>query len=270
MNAMDGSTGWFAVSPNPPSSDALASVPQQSLPTQSSHISSVSPTLPVLPKRHDALPNKLSIRRSRTGPTVHRISKVCSECKRMKIACDKTKPCESCKARNCPEKCTYTPEAAARIHVQSLEHRLRVVEGQLAQILRDHKVKSAADGDRGDIAAMSSVPVSGSNPCLTTSHLTAMPIDGNSIPFAPHMLEPSSIPAYFGFRPHQDDENLNQSFRSPNVVANQANRQDFLFSPSGKHFSAPSALADATRWLHGELTANKPSDELLTSNSLFC
>ena len=37
------------------------------------------------------------------------------QCKRMKIACDKTKPCESCKARNCPEKCTYTPEAAARM-----------------------------------------------------------------------------------------------------------------------------------------------------------
>ncbi|KAF8892986.1 hypothetical protein BD779DRAFT_1428180, partial [Infundibulicybe gibba] len=63
-----------------------------------------------------------------------RITVVCAECKRLKLKCDRRTPCGSCTKRDTVVRCIYSPAAAEKVDLHSLNNRLIHVEGILAQI----------------------------------------------------------------------------------------------------------------------------------------
>ncbi|KAJ6618694.1 hypothetical protein B0H10DRAFT_1732647, partial [Mycena sp. CBHHK59/15] len=62
-----------------------------------------------------------------------RVTVVCSECKRLKLKCDRRNPCASCVKRDTVARCIYSPAAAEKVDLHSLNNRLIHVEGLLAQ-----------------------------------------------------------------------------------------------------------------------------------------
>ncbi|KAJ7125369.1 hypothetical protein C8R44DRAFT_541457, partial [Mycena epipterygia] len=62
-----------------------------------------------------------------------RITVVCAECKRLKFKCDRRSPCGSCVKRDVVVRCIYSPAAAQRPDLHSLNNRLIQVEALLAQ-----------------------------------------------------------------------------------------------------------------------------------------
>lgn len=69
------------------------------------------------------------------GPQVRsRVTVVCAECKRLKLKCDRRAPCGSCTKRDTVARCIYSPAAAEKVDLHSLNNRLIAVESQLAQI----------------------------------------------------------------------------------------------------------------------------------------
>ncbi|OJA13254.1 hypothetical protein AZE42_11181 [Rhizopogon vesiculosus] len=63
-----------------------------------------------------------------------RVTVVCAECKRLKLKCDRRAPCGSCTKRDTVARCIYSPAAAEKVDLHSLNNRLIAVESQLAQI----------------------------------------------------------------------------------------------------------------------------------------
>ncbi|KIM71773.1 hypothetical protein PILCRDRAFT_57008, partial [Piloderma croceum F 1598] len=55
-------------------------------------------------------------------------------CKRLKLKCDRKTPCGSCEKRDTIARCIYSPAAAEKVDLHSLNNRLSVVEAQLSQI----------------------------------------------------------------------------------------------------------------------------------------
>ncbi|KAG1793066.1 uncharacterized protein HD556DRAFT_1220368, partial [Suillus plorans] len=55
-------------------------------------------------------------------------------CKRLKLKCDRRAPCGSCTKRDTVARCIYSPAAAEKVDLHSLNNRLITVESQLAQI----------------------------------------------------------------------------------------------------------------------------------------
>ncbi|KAJ7701819.1 hypothetical protein B0H17DRAFT_924204, partial [Mycena rosella] len=62
-----------------------------------------------------------------------RITVVCAECKRLKLKCDRRTPCGSCLKRDTVARCVYSPAAAEKVDLHSLNNRLIHVEALLAQ-----------------------------------------------------------------------------------------------------------------------------------------
>ncbi|KAF7292814.1 Fungal specific transcription [Mycena indigotica] len=62
-----------------------------------------------------------------------RITVVCAECKRLKLKCDRRTPCGSCVKRDTVARCVYSPAAAEKVDLHSLNNRLIQVEQLLAQ-----------------------------------------------------------------------------------------------------------------------------------------
>ncbi|KAF8804356.1 hypothetical protein BYT27DRAFT_7243763 [Phlegmacium glaucopus] len=72
---------------------------------------------------------------STTGPQIRsRITVVCAECKRLKLKCDRRAPCGSCTKRGTVERCIYSPAAAEKVDLHSLNNRLMQVEATLALV----------------------------------------------------------------------------------------------------------------------------------------
>ncbi|KDR77288.1 hypothetical protein GALMADRAFT_267440 [Galerina marginata CBS 339.88] len=70
---------------------------------------------------------------SSTGPQIRsRITVVCAECKRLKLKCDRRAPCGSCTKRDTVVRCIYSPAAAEKVDLHSLNNRLIHVETLLA------------------------------------------------------------------------------------------------------------------------------------------
>ncbi|KAH7883073.1 hypothetical protein F5I97DRAFT_1901712 [Phlebopus sp. FC_14] len=68
------------------------------------------------------------------GPQIRsRVTVVCAECKRLKLKCDRRTPCGSCTKRDTVARCVYSPAAAEKVDLHSLNNRLIQVESQLAQ-----------------------------------------------------------------------------------------------------------------------------------------
>ncbi|KAF9045325.1 hypothetical protein BJ165DRAFT_154876 [Panaeolus papilionaceus] len=63
-----------------------------------------------------------------------RITVVCAECKRLKLRCDRRAPCGSCTKRDTVQRCIYSPAAAEKVDLHSLNNRLIQVEAALAMI----------------------------------------------------------------------------------------------------------------------------------------
>ncbi|XP_006455554.1 hypothetical protein AGABI2DRAFT_121240 [Agaricus bisporus var. bisporus H97] len=63
-----------------------------------------------------------------------RITVVCAECKRLKLKCDRRSPCSSCTKRDTVARCIYSPAAAEKVDLHSLNNRLMQVEATLAQL----------------------------------------------------------------------------------------------------------------------------------------
>ncbi|KJA25345.1 hypothetical protein HYPSUDRAFT_85475 [Hypholoma sublateritium FD-334 SS-4] len=72
---------------------------------------------------------------SSAGPQIRsRITVVCAECKRLKLKCDRRTPCGSCTKRDTVARCTYSPAAAEKVDLHSLNNRLIQVEHAMALI----------------------------------------------------------------------------------------------------------------------------------------
>ncbi|KAF8153178.1 hypothetical protein B0H34DRAFT_861342 [Crassisporium funariophilum] len=79
--------------------------------------------------------NQQSASTSSTGPQIRsRITVVCAECKRLKLKCDRRAPCGSCTKRDTVVRCIYSPAAAEKVDLHSLNNRLIQVEATLALI----------------------------------------------------------------------------------------------------------------------------------------
>ncbi|GLB39910.1 hypothetical protein LshimejAT787_0704200 [Lyophyllum shimeji] len=63
-----------------------------------------------------------------------RITVVCAECKRLKLKCDRRTPCGSCTKRDTVSRCIYSPAAAEKVDLHSLNNRLIQVESILAMV----------------------------------------------------------------------------------------------------------------------------------------
>ncbi|RDB23758.1 hypothetical protein Hypma_009400 [Hypsizygus marmoreus] len=63
-----------------------------------------------------------------------RITVVCAECKRLKLKCDRRTPCGSCMKRDTVARCIYSPAAAEKVDLHSLNNRLMQVESILAMV----------------------------------------------------------------------------------------------------------------------------------------
>ncbi|KAM6501082.1 hypothetical protein JOM56_004096 [Amanita muscaria] len=63
-----------------------------------------------------------------------RITVVCAECKRLKLKCDRRNPCGSCTKRDTVSRCIYSPAAAEKVDLHSLNNRLIQVEATLSLI----------------------------------------------------------------------------------------------------------------------------------------
>ncbi|KAF8916669.1 hypothetical protein BDZ89DRAFT_934934, partial [Hymenopellis radicata] len=55
-------------------------------------------------------------------------------CKRLKLKCDRRNPCGSCVKRDTTARCIYSPAAAEKVDLHSLNNRLIQVETLLAQL----------------------------------------------------------------------------------------------------------------------------------------
>ncbi|KAJ6481800.1 hypothetical protein C8R45DRAFT_831347, partial [Mycena sanguinolenta] len=62
-----------------------------------------------------------------------RITVVCAECKRLKLKCDRRTPCGSCVKRDTVVRCIYSPAAAEKVDLHSLNNRLILVEQWIQQ-----------------------------------------------------------------------------------------------------------------------------------------
>ncbi|KAJ7507337.1 hypothetical protein B0H11DRAFT_1705930, partial [Mycena galericulata] len=82
-----------------------------------------TPTTPALSTTHSHPPQVRS-----------RITVVCAECKRLKLKCDRRTPCASCVKRDTVVRCVYSPAAAEKVDLHSLNNRLIQVEALLAQL----------------------------------------------------------------------------------------------------------------------------------------
>lgn len=81
----------------------------------------------------DINPSQLPLPSSSTGPQIRsRITVVCAECKRLKLKCDRRTPCGSCTKRDTVARCIYSPAAAEKVDLHSLNNRLIQVESALA------------------------------------------------------------------------------------------------------------------------------------------
>ncbi|KAF8639217.1 hypothetical protein AX17_001702 [Amanita inopinata Kibby_2008] len=81
-----------------------------------------------LPLTHNHLPPT-------SAPQIRsRITVVCAECKRLKLKCDRRNPCGSCTKRDTVARCIYSPAAAEKVDLHSLNNRLIQVESALALI----------------------------------------------------------------------------------------------------------------------------------------
>lgn len=68
-------------------------------------------------------------------PTFWSISDMPSQCKRLKLKCDRRTPCSSCLKRDTVTRCVYSQAAAEKIDVQSIHNRTLVLEGVIAKLL---------------------------------------------------------------------------------------------------------------------------------------
>ncbi|KDQ32782.1 hypothetical protein PLEOSDRAFT_1026938, partial [Pleurotus ostreatus PC15] len=55
-------------------------------------------------------------------------------CKRLKLKCDRRTPCGSCQKRDTVSRCIYSPAAAEKVDLHSLNNRLIQVETTLTQM----------------------------------------------------------------------------------------------------------------------------------------
>ena len=69
------------------------------------------------------------------GPLLGSLSNVSSQCKRLKLKCDRRTPCSSCLKRDTVTRCVYTQAAAEKIDVQSIHNRVLILEGFHAKVL---------------------------------------------------------------------------------------------------------------------------------------
>ncbi|KAK0221016.1 hypothetical protein EDD85DRAFT_270114 [Armillaria nabsnona] len=115
-----------------------------------------------------------------TAPQVRsRITVVCAECKRLKLKCDRRNPCGSCTKRDTVARCIYSPAAAEKVDLHSLNNRLIQVESLLAQLTSGQ--------------FNSSFPTSNWAPPPPPSAVSSIPVPTSaSLPIAPQ--QPVSTP----------------------------------------------------------------------------
>ncbi|ESK94773.1 fungal specific transcription [Moniliophthora roreri MCA 2997] len=119
-----------------------------------------------------------------------RITVVCAECKRLKLKCDRRTPCGSCQKRDTVSRCVYSPAAAEKVDLHSLNNRLIQVETMLAQITEGQFQPSYPCAPSTSMSSSSSVPpppppppgasvssIHGSAPMSTNHTSLAIPLE---------------------------------------------------------------------------------------------
>ncbi|CAK5263498.1 unnamed protein product, partial [Mycena citricolor] len=141
-----------------------------------------------------------------------RITVVCAECKRLKLKCDRKAPCSSCEKRATVARCIYSPAAAEKVDLHSLNNRLLTVEEALRTLkaagvdLGSHHadpMAAAATGAGCDNMQSSSSRSSGSNPSTPLSipleelgDMWLGPLHISAPSFPPHQTSfPAHLPA---------------------------------------------------------------------------
>lgn len=110
-----------------------------------------------------------------------RVTVVCAECKRLKLKCDRRTPCGSCTKRDTVARCIYSPAAAEKVDLHSLNNRLSQVESQLAQFTasghRCHPHHPKASGSSPPDRALLAIGKSGSSLAISLDDITAVWLD---------------------------------------------------------------------------------------------
>ncbi|KAK0498745.1 hypothetical protein EDD18DRAFT_1153577 [Armillaria luteobubalina] len=134
-----------------------------------------------------------------TAPQVRsRITVVCAECKRLKLKCDRRNPCGSCTKRDTVARCIYSPAAAEKVDLHSLNNRLIQVESLLAQLTSGQFHSSFPTSNWAPPpppSAVSTIPVSSSaslpitpqQPVCTPYTSLALPFEDLSIVWLDHL-----------------------------------------------------------------------------------
>ncbi|KAH0831298.1 hypothetical protein J3R83DRAFT_13940 [Lanmaoa asiatica] len=135
-----------------------------------------------------------------TGPQIRsRVTVVCAECKRLKLKCDRRTPCGSCTKRDTVARCVYSPAAAEKVDLHSLNNRLIQVESQLAQFTapgaRSHNFynQPASPSTQSDRPLLA-VGQSGSSLAISLDDITAVWLD--ELDLSKDILPIQSAPSY--------------------------------------------------------------------------
>lgn len=99
-----------------------------------------------------------------------------TQCKRLKLKCDRRSPCSSCTKRDTVARCIYSPAAAEKVDLHSLNNRLMQVEATLAQLTAGTFQSSYPPAQPQHAASANSIP-----PALTSS--AANPTPNRGVPF---------------------------------------------------------------------------------------
>ncbi|KAK0205329.1 hypothetical protein DFS33DRAFT_1453618 [Desarmillaria ectypa] len=134
-----------------------------------------------------------------TAPQVRsRITVVCAECKRLKLKCDRRNPCGSCTKRDTVARCIYSPAAAEKVDLHSLNNRLIQVESLLAQLTSGQFNSSFPTSNWAPppppsaasslpVPASSSLPIVPQQPVSTPYTSLALPFEDLSIVWLDHL-----------------------------------------------------------------------------------
>ncbi|KAF8902573.1 hypothetical protein CPB84DRAFT_1707532 [Gymnopilus junonius] len=131
---------------------------------------------------------------SSTAPQIRsRITVVCAECKRLKLKCDRRTPCGSCTKRDTVVRCIYSPAAAEKVDLHSLNNRLIQVESFISMISSGQQQLPAFQSSyllpNPSAASSSSTPASSFNLNFSNHH---QPSHQHHHHYAPPQSHPSS------------------------------------------------------------------------------
>lgn len=194
-----------------------------------------------------------------------RVTVVCAECKRLKLKCDRRTPCGSCTKRDTVARCVYSPAAAEKVDLHSLNNRLSQVESQLAQFTasgpRCHPHHPKASGSSHPDRVLLAVGKSGSSLAISLDDITTIWLDELDLGKELHPVQELS-PQRLGL-PHANSSQV--KLESPMVTLPGKSSTcslelpiPLLLPPISAYFAAQSPSPDDAPCVTSRLMAHLP------------